>query len=115
MVCAQYVSFVMGSGSGGAAGGVRAEQIGDYRIEYQRSNSDSFDLQTLRDMLNSMHGDSAYTVTTLDERRSSSIPSFDSFDPDYDEVLEGEIVGIAAPLLSPDDALVDYLTEEVGS
>jgi len=69
VICAEYTSFVMGTGSGGPATGLRAEQIGDYRVEYQSSNkADSFDLQVLRGMLASIHGPSAYTLTTMNDR-----------------------------------------------
>lgn len=68
VVCAQYTAYSMSPrGSGPAA--VRAEQVGDYRVEYQaQGNSDMFDLQVLRDMLSSMHGGSAYSVSTLSDR-----------------------------------------------
>jgi hypothetical protein len=111
VVCAQYCSYVMSSGSGsGASGNLRAEQIGDYRVEYQSSNkNDSFDLSVLRELLQSMHGGSTYTVTTMDTRTESSVHYFDSFDPGYDEVEDGEREGI----LGDDDDL--FLDATVGS
>jgi hypothetical protein len=111
VVCAQYCAYVMQSGSGsGAAGNLRAEQIGDYRVEYQSSNkNDSFDLSVLRELLQSMHGESAYTITTIEQRYESSTPYFDPFDPGFDEVEDGEMLGLFG---DGDDLALD---EAVGS
>ena len=115
IVCAQYTSYVMssGSGGGGPAGNLRAEQIGDYRVEYQSSNKgDAFDLQVLRDMLASMYGASTYTVSTTDEVVVSGLPYFQSYTPGWDEVEDGERDGIAAPFYGDGGVGLD---EAVGS
>lgn len=105
VVCAEYTAYCMTSGAGGGTD-LRAEQIGDYRVEYQSSNkNDSFDLQVLREMLQSMHGASTYTVTTTDVKANSGVPFFDSFDPGWDEVAEGERIGIAGPMYGSDGSL----------
>jgi hypothetical protein len=70
-VCANYVAYMMTSGAGGAAGALRAEQIGDYRVEYQGNRTSESDLQVLRDMLSAMYGGSAYSVGTLVEKRET--------------------------------------------
>jgi hypothetical protein len=90
VVCAQYTAYVMTSGAGGSSAALRAEQIGDYRVEYQNSSSDQFDLQVLRDMLASMHGGSAYSVSTLGETKESGTPHFDYWDPSYMAVVDGK-------------------------
>lgn len=96
LVCAQYTSFVMSSGPGtGQVGTLRAEQIGDYRVEYNSTSSDSFNLQVLRDMLKSMNGSTTYSVQTTGAKVASGLPYFDVFDPGWDEVEDGERYGIA--------------------
>ena len=77
VVCAQYTAYCM-TPRGAGPSAVRAEQVGDYRVEYQTSGGgDAFDLQVLRDMLASMHAGSTYTVNTL----------ADKTDPVWDGVL----------------------------
>jgi hypothetical protein len=91
VVAAQYTAYVMSSGSGTSGpAAIRAEQVGDYRVEYQRAQSDQFDLQVLRDMLASMHGGSAYSVSTLSDVNESSSPHVDYWDPSYQAVLDGK-------------------------
>ena len=52
-------------------GALRAEQIGDYRVEYQGNRTSESDLQVLRDMLSAMYGGSTYSVNTLVEKQES--------------------------------------------
>jgi hypothetical protein len=79
MVCAQYTAFCMGDSGGASPSGIRAEQVGDYRIEYQSNGDDRFNLQVLRDMLASMYGGSSYSVGTLEKRRESLMPQYEWF------------------------------------
>lgn len=80
VVCAEYTAFCMTNGAGGGAE-LRAEQMGDYRVEYQISGRDAFDLQVLRDMLASMYGASTYTVSTVDTRTDQTYHYVEYFDP----------------------------------
>lgn len=74
VVCAQYTSYVLGSGTGTTvAERVRAEQIGDYRVEYQNRGDEQYDLQLLRDMLNAMYGQSTYTINTMADKTSNRV------------------------------------------
>lgn len=90
VVCAQYTAYVMNNGSTGGAAPLRAEQIGDYRVEYQRTSEDRFDLQVLRDMLATMNSGSAYSVSTLGDTVQGYIPRVDYWDPNYIDTVDGK-------------------------
>lgn len=105
VVCAEYTAFCMGSGAGGGSD-LRAEQIGDYRVEYQSSDrGDAFDLQVLRDMLASMHGASTYTVSTVDTRTDQTSHYVEYFDP----------LGVSAMQSDDPGAYIGYLDIGIGS
>lgn len=76
VVCAQYVAHVLDASDDGS-GSIKAETIGDYRVEYRPGASDGFDLPMLRRMLSPVLG-RAYSTTTWNVERSSYWPYDDN-------------------------------------
>lgn len=67
VIVAEFVAYNLSTRPGDQV--VKAEAVGDYRVEYQTSNTSGMDLERLKKMLKPLRT-RAYTVHTMDDLQS---------------------------------------------
>lgn len=67
VIVAEFVAYNLATRPGDQV--VKAEAVGDYRVEYQTSNTAGMDLERLKRMLKPLRN-RAYTIHTIDELES---------------------------------------------